>query len=29
MHDYGAKLVGVAEMDGSIYNPNGINPEEL
>ena len=25
----GAVLVGVAEFDGSIYNPNGINPEEL
>lgn len=25
----GAKLVGVAEWDGSIYNPNGINPDDL
>ena len=25
----GAKLVGVAEFDGSIYNEDGINPEEL
>ncbi len=25
----GAKLVGVAEFDGSIYNQNGIDPEEL
>lgn len=25
----GAKLVGVAEWDGSIFNPNGINPDEL
>ena len=25
----GAKLVGVAEWDGSIYNENGINPDEL
>lgn len=25
----GAKLVGVAEWDGSIYNQNGINPDEL
>lgn len=29
MHNYGAKLIGVAEFDGSIYNPNGINPDEL
>lgn len=25
----GAKLVGVAEFDGSIYNPEGISPQEL
>lgn len=25
----GAQLVGVAEFDGSIYNENGIDPEEL
>lgn len=25
----GAKLVGVAEYDGSIYNENGINPDHL
>lgn len=25
----GAKLVGVAEFDGSIYNENGIDPEQL
>lgn len=25
----GAKLVGVVEQDGSIYNPNGIDPEKL
>lgn len=29
MHHYGAKLVGVAEFDGSIYNPDGINPDDL
>lgn len=27
--DAGAKLVGVAEYDGSIYNPDGINPHDL
>jgi glutamate dehydrogenase (NAD(P)+) len=27
--EYGAKLIGVAEAVGSVYNPNGINPEEL
>ena len=25
----GAKLVGVAEFDGSIYNEEGIDPDEL
>lgn len=25
----GAKLVGVAEYNGSIYNPNGIDPDLL
>jgi len=25
----GAKLVGVAEFDGSIYDENGIDPEKL
>jgi len=25
----GAKLIGVAEFDGSIYNPEGINPNDL
>ena len=27
--DYGAKLIGVAEWDGSIYNEEGINPDDL
>lgn len=27
--DGGAKLVGVAEYDGSIYNEDGIDPDEL
>lgn len=25
----GAKLVGIAEFDGSIYNEEGIDPDEL
>ena len=25
----GAKLIGVAEFDGSIYDENGINPHDL
>jgi len=29
MTNYGAKLVGVAEWDGSIYNPEGLNPDDL
>lgn len=29
MYDYGAKIIGVAEHDGSFYNPEGINPYEL
>jgi len=27
--EFGGVLVGVAEWDGSIYNPAGINPEDL
>ncbi len=29
MVQHGAILIGVAEADGSIYNENGINPDEL
>lgn len=29
LHRYGAKCVGIGEMDGSIWNPNGIDPKEL
>ena len=29
MQAYGAKIIGVAEQDGSIYDPNGIDPEDL
>uniref|UniRef100_A0A0X3Q9E7 Glutamate dehydrogenase n=1 Tax=Schistocephalus solidus TaxID=70667 RepID=A0A0X3Q9E7_SCHSO len=29
LHDAGAKCLGVIEVDGSIYNPNGINVHEL
>lgn len=29
MYDYGAKIIGVAEHDGSIYCPGGLNPYEL
>lgn len=27
--DGGAKIVGVAEMEGGIYNPDGLNPDEV
>ena len=27
--DGGAKLLGVAEIDGSIYNPNGLDAESV
>uniref|UniRef100_A0A3B4BMV0 Glutamate dehydrogenase n=1 Tax=Pygocentrus nattereri TaxID=42514 RepID=A0A3B4BMV0_PYGNA len=29
LHRFGAKCVGVGELDGSIWNPNGIDPKEL
>lgn len=29
LHRFGAKCIGVAELDGSIWNPNGMDPKEL
>jgi glutamate dehydrogenase (NAD(P)+) len=29
MTEFGAKLIGVSEIDGSFYNPDGIDVEEL
>ena len=29
LHRFGAKCVGVGEMDGNSWNPNGIDPKEL
>uniref|UniRef100_A0A8C5A4T9 Glutamate dehydrogenase n=1 Tax=Gadus morhua TaxID=8049 RepID=A0A8C5A4T9_GADMO len=29
LHRFGAKCVGVGEIDGSIYNPEGIDPKQL
>lgn len=29
LHRYGAKCVGIAEIDGNIWNPKGIDPKEL
>lgn len=29
LHRFGAKCVGVGELDGNIWNAGGINPKEL
>ena len=29
LHRFGAKCVAVGESDGSIWNPDGIDPKEL
>lgn len=29
LHRFGAKCVGIGEIDGAIYNPDGIDPKQL
>lgn len=29
LHRFGAKCVGIGEIDGAIYNPEGIDPKQL
>jgi len=29
IHEAGGVIIGIAERDGSIYNPNGIDPFDL
>ncbi|XP_053306251.1 glutamate dehydrogenase, mitochondrial [Spea bombifrons] len=29
LHRFGAKCIGIGEIDGTIWNPNGIDPKEL
>lgn len=29
LHRFGAKCIGIGEIDGSIWNPNGMDPKEL
>lgn len=29
LHRFGAKCVGIGEIDGTIWNPDGIDPKEL
>jgi len=29
IHHYGGKIIGVSEFDGSMFNPDGIDPDDL